>query len=383
MVRIRVLSQTRRDPAQFVPGPWSDFVAVAGITTLPTTEPSTQQSSQPATPTTGALLPPMNLLLIYVCVPVGVLLLVGVAVCLVVVCYCCYSRKRKNHYHPSKIERNSKFRSSEPSQRPMGAQVYDLPINQVWADSAGYAPIIGDPLPHNRRMNFEGVSDSELPTKRQKNVSTPASSTAPTPALSVRSGTVTITYLSEDDSPSPSPIPTPEQEFPDDIMRTKSEMDGSLNWNGASTHSSGTRSDTSSSGTRPQTWTPSSAITYSTNTTSVASITPLPSRDPFGYVYKETTSAAADLYKAAAEIEVDLGITSYQLSDQYDSLEPPPAEAKEDLGTEGRGSPCNYQLDDIDFKVLNELAAESAAFSSRMGTPDPYAYAPPPVTSDP
>ncbi len=81
-VRIRVRSQTHRDPPQFFFGPWSDFVEVVGITTLP-------PPSQPVVTPTGGLLTQMELLLIYVCVPVGVVLLVGVCLCLVITaCFC-------------------------------------------------------------------------------------------------------------------------------------------------------------------------------------------------------------------------------------------------------------------------------------------------------
>ena len=86
-VRIRVLSQTHRDPAQFVLGPWSDFMEVVGITTLPPV-------SQPTTPSTVGLLTPMGLLLIYICVPVGVVLLVGVCLCLIITVCCCRQGKR-------------------------------------------------------------------------------------------------------------------------------------------------------------------------------------------------------------------------------------------------------------------------------------------------
>ncbi len=85
-VRVRVITLSQRDPVLFIPAPWSTWMKVAGITTLP--------PLQPGTPTTGTFISLMGLLLVYVCVPVGVVTLVGVCLCVTIIVWCCCQKNR-------------------------------------------------------------------------------------------------------------------------------------------------------------------------------------------------------------------------------------------------------------------------------------------------
>ena len=66
-------------------------------------------------------------------------------------------------------------------------------------------------------------------------------------------------------------------------------------------------------------------------------------------------------------------VDSRRLSEEYDSLEPS-MEGKEDLSRERMVSPYSCNMDDTDFQVLEELAAEAAAMASKSGTPDPHSH---------
>ncbi len=253
-------------------------------------------------------------------------------------------------YHPSKQER----RSFKNDQKPMGSQVYDIPLNNhvayqapVWVDNTGYTAAYITPT-----AAAEGVpptSEGVPPTGEPE---------APTPALSVRSGTVTITYLDDNSSTtSTSLVPEP----------------NNTEWNGDST--------------RPSTATLGSNRHDDNDKIRHAS-------SSFEHYYSEAKGAEDDMYRLAVALEMDLShsesnlhrpskkhtsrsvsnidIKKRRLSEEYDSLEPSP-----DLR---EAEKVDHETTDFDFRVLEELAIDSAAMASHSGTPDPYA--PPPTSSD-
>lgn len=301
--------------------------------------------------------------------------------------YLCY---RKRVYRPSKKERKGGEKTVDTAQRPMGSQVYALPINglanrtQVWLDNSSYDPTITA----GQNTTLEGPPTT--PPVKPNNVSS-TNSKAATPALSVKSGTVTLTYYDQKNSNSSSPIPDPESESV--AKRPFSELTQSQSIGGSPKFYS-----------RPGTATPAGRDGgYTTSTKSL--MTPSSSeRNSFNYAFQEASSAADDLYKLAVSLESDLShghselnlrtrglsnseqrkrplseidIKNHRLSDEYDSLEPSPDMKEEEGGAYGVVTDSM----DLDFKVLEELAAESAALASLSGTPDPYAYKPP--TSEP
>ncbi len=269
----------------------------------------------------------------------------------------------------------------------MGSQVYALPINglanqtQVWLENNSY-----DTAGQNTTLEGPPITH---PVK-QNNVSS-TNSKAATPALSVKSGTVTLTYYDQNSSNSSSPIPDPESESV--AKRPFSELTQSQS-NG----------DSAKFYSRLGTATPAGRHDgYTTSTKSL--MTPNSSeRNSFNYAFQEASSAADDLYKLAVSLESDLShghselnlrthglsnseqrkrplsdidMKNRRLSDEYDSLEPSPDMKEEEGGAYG----VVTDPMDFDFKVLEELAAESAALATQSGTPDPYAYNPP--TSEP
>lgn len=117
------------------------------------------------------------------------------------------------------------------------------------------------------------------------------------------------------------------------------------------------------------------------------SATPPKERNPSGTVTitylapaqeQNATDSCCNLANSTCSREKLTETSSNRLSDFYDTLDADPG-YKENLHADITFQASSISLTsttDIDFKVLEELAEESAALASQMGTPDPYALPP-------
>lgn len=275
---------------------------------------------------------------------------------------------------------------SEASQRPMGNQVYDLPLSncasQVWVENGGFTPRF---TPQPTALDavtppptiVQGIPDkftTFVPNRDTPSATPTCNSTIATPPQSHNpSGTVTITYLA--------PVQNGSGKSSPDLTdsTTSGDKNGSLmqslNENGASANTTDnvhlSQASISSLGQQARTSTPLTPLASSMYSLGA---TPSSIQDPFGYSYKEATPSTSVSYSLGASVESNLDETkSHRLSDCYDTLEP---DDKEDLGADVTSPTMSTSLSctpDIDFKILEELAVESAALASQTGTPDPYA----------
>ena len=281
-------------------------------------------------------------------------------------------------YSPSKHESMKTVKPTETTQRPMGNQVFDLPLSncasQVWVENGGFAPRF---TPQPTAMDIatppptivQGMPDkftTFVPNRDTPSATPTCNFTSATPPQSHNpSTTVTVTYLP--------PVRNGSGTSSPDLTGSTSsrEKNGqSLNKNGASANATDNMnvSQSSISSFGHQALTPLASSMYS-----LQGATPSSLRDPFGYSYKEATPGTSVSYSLGASVESNLGESkSHRLSDCYDSLEP---DEKEDLGEDIIVS-TSFCTPDIDFQILEELAKESAAMASERGTPDPYAPSP-------